>query len=171
MIIQVILLISFLAIIPTAVDAAPTNIGVLATTLALYSSQYDLSGITVRSCPLDNVSPPLNDTSPQLDGPSPGLSLKYVALGRGTQNYTCLGNDSNAAPTAIGAVATLFDSSCLAVFLLNIFNDIPPALVQMPHDAAVAAAIVIDQLSTANDGSVVFGQHYFVNSVTPTGYV
>ncbi|KAJ8105893.1 hypothetical protein OPT61_g9903 [Boeremia exigua] len=37
--------------------------------------------------------------------PAPdGLKLKYVVLGIGTQNYTCLTGDSNAAPGTTGAV-------------------------------------------------------------------
>lgn len=39
--------------------------------------------------------------------PAPdGLQLKYVLLGIGTQNYTCLTGDENAAPGTTGATGT-----------------------------------------------------------------
>lgn len=44
--------------------------------------------------------------------PAPGaLSLKYITLGVGTQNYSC--SATGAVPTAIGAVADLYDASLL----------------------------------------------------------
>jgi hypothetical protein len=44
--------------------------------------------------------------------PAPGaLSLKYITLGVGTQNYSC--SAVGATPTAIGAVADLYDASLL----------------------------------------------------------
>ncbi|PVH90625.1 hypothetical protein DM02DRAFT_420959 [Periconia macrospinosa] len=42
--------------------------------------------------------------------PSPeGLHLKFVVLGVGTQNYTCVGGDDASEPGTIGAVAQLYD--------------------------------------------------------------
>ena len=164
MITKLILLISFLAVIPTAVDASP--IAVLNKTLALYT-ENELDGLPIRACPLNNVSFPVNNSSVMFDLPSPDLSLKYVALGRGTQNYTCSNANSTDAPSAIGAVATLFDASCLAAFLPDILNDIPPVLLQVPRDAAVAAAMALDQLTSAENGSFVLAQHYFVDKTTP----
>ncbi|OXV10487.1 hypothetical protein Egran_01759 [Elaphomyces granulatus] len=157
MIIKVILLISFLAvgIIPAAVGATP--IDALATTLAPdFSLDADLS---IGGCSLNKVSPPLNYTSPKLDGPSPGLSLKYVALGRGTQNYTCSKAASNVVPTSIGAVATLFDASCLAACRPDILNAMPAVLVQIPDDAAAAAGDV---------SGILLADHYFADNSTPT---
>lgn len=41
---------------------------------------------------------------PKSNLPTPdGLQLKYVVLGVGTQNYTCLTDDENAAPGTTGA--------------------------------------------------------------------
>lgn len=59
------------------------------------------------NCDLSGVSQPANALTP----PAADLSLVLVALGEGTQNYTC-GVDLTVAPTAIGAVAQLFDASC-----------------------------------------------------------
>ena len=44
---------------------------------------------------------------------SPGLTLYHVALGRGTQNYSCPTSDPNAAPQTFGALATLYNVTCL----------------------------------------------------------
>ncbi|KAF3007663.1 hypothetical protein E8E13_008972 [Curvularia kusanoi] len=55
---------------------------------------------------LDNLA----KLMPKSDLPTPdGLQLKYVVLGMGTQNYTCLTDDENAAPGTTGAVAQLYD--------------------------------------------------------------
>lgn len=44
--------------------------------------------------------------------PAPGgLALEYITLGVGTQNYSC--SAAGATPTAIGAVANLYDASML----------------------------------------------------------
>lgn len=43
-----------------------------------------------------------------------GLHLKHVAIGRGTQNYTCDVKNATAEPVPVGAVATLFNASCVA---------------------------------------------------------
>lgn len=39
-----------------------------------------------------------------------GHTLRHIAIGRGIQNYTCASAD--AAPVAIGAIATLFNATC-----------------------------------------------------------
>lgn len=44
-----------------------------------------------------------------LPAPSPDLKLKYVLLGIGTQNYTCLTGNETAPPDTTGAVAKLYD--------------------------------------------------------------
>ncbi|THW71707.1 hypothetical protein D6D18_10435 [Aureobasidium pullulans] len=60
--------------------------------------------------------------------PDPGaLSLKYITLGVGTQNYSC--SAAGAIPTSIGAVADLYDASMLMS---------PSKLSLIPSFAAVA---------------------------------
>ena len=47
----------------------------------------------------------LSKKMPQNTLPSPSaLELKYVLLGVGTQNYTCLGDDQTVAPGTTGAL-------------------------------------------------------------------
>jgi hypothetical protein len=67
-----------------------------------------------------------------------------VALGEGTQNYTC-GANLTAAPSAIGAVAQLFDASCA-------LSDDPTTETTELGSIEETAAI---------------GAHFFVDSTTP----
>ncbi|KAF2748355.1 hypothetical protein M011DRAFT_457689 [Sporormia fimetaria CBS 119925] len=41
--------------------------------------------------------------------PPTGMNLKFVGLGIGTQNYTCLTNNQTAVPDTTGAIAKLYD--------------------------------------------------------------
>lgn len=86
------------------------------------------------SC-LANVQQPSNTL------PSPGAdtTLVLIALGRGTQNYTCTNSSSTAKPSQIGAVADLYDVSC-----------------------AVASGNSITE-----DASNAVGTHWFVDTTTP----
>jgi hypothetical protein len=59
------------------------------------------------TCDLSNIQQPAST----LKAPTPDMQLVLVAFGEGTQNYTC-GANLTAPPTAIGAVAQLFDASC-----------------------------------------------------------
>ncbi|KAL9053619.1 MAG: hypothetical protein Q9162_004647 [Coniocarpon cinnabarinum] len=62
-------------------------------------------------CDLSSVSLPSSTSSPL---PSPSGTLTHVAVGRGTQNYTCDPSNPQASPSAVGAVANLYDASCAA---------------------------------------------------------
>ena len=70
----------------------------------------------------------MSTTAPTpLPPPSEGLSVSQVVLGRGTQNYTCASATSADKPEAIGAVATLYNVSCIAAdfpFLLDVMTRI-----------------------------------------------
>ncbi|KAF6238484.1 hypothetical protein HO173_003452 [Letharia columbiana] len=53
--------------------------------------------------------------SSTLPPPSQGLTVYHVALGRGLQNYTCpLDAGSSDVPIALGAVANLYNTTCMA---------------------------------------------------------
>ncbi|MBE3047038.1 DUF3455 domain-containing protein [Candidatus Bathyarchaeota archaeon] len=54
--------------------------------------------------------------------PAKGFYVKHVAIGRGTQNYTC--SNETTSPTATGAVATLFDATCLSSTQPEILNSL-----------------------------------------------
>lgn len=62
---------------------------------------------SLANCSL-SPPPPL----PESTLPPTSLTLKHIFLGRGTQNYTCA--TASSVPVAAGALATLYDVSCLA---------------------------------------------------------
>ncbi|KAI9823188.1 MAG: hypothetical protein M1832_002632 [Thelocarpon impressellum] len=65
---------------------------------------------------------PMQGGNGALPVPAPGATLKYVTVGRGTQNYTCA--DEAAAPVAAGAVAEVYDMSQLPQFLFEAFVNV-----------------------------------------------
>ena len=60
-----------------------------------------------------------------LQPPSPGLTVHHIAVGRGTQNYSCATGNADAVPKAEGAVATLFNVSCVAATYPDVVERIP----------------------------------------------
>jgi hypothetical protein len=94
-----------------------------------------------------------------LPTPSEGLILKHVAIGRGTQNYTC-GSDSSAAPVAIGALATLYNATCVAATY-------PDVLAMLPGVALQFNLTGTDQASLSPSNLLVSGHHFFLNLTTP----
>ncbi|EHL00241.1 hypothetical protein M7I_3731 [Glarea lozoyensis 74030] len=91
--------------------------------------------------------------------PSAGMSLKHVAIGRGTQNYTCSQTNATAAPTAVGAVATLFNASCVA-------STYPDLLAMIPK-VALEFNMTANQKILSPSNLAISGQHYFTNLTTP----
>uniref|UniRef100_L2FV45 Protein CASP n=1 Tax=Colletotrichum fructicola (strain Nara gc5) TaxID=1213859 RepID=L2FV45_COLFN len=65
-----------------------------------------------------------------LPPPSAGLTLKHVAIGRGTQNYTCDTSNATAVPVATGAKATLFNASCVAAMYPDLLEKLPSVSMQ-----------------------------------------
>ena len=61
---------------------------------------------TAPICDLSGVEQPASGLPP----PTADMSLVLIALGHGTQNYTC--SNATAVPSSIGAVAQLFNASC-----------------------------------------------------------
>lgn len=148
------------------VDAAPTTGGILSDTLTLVSSSTELSQLKFTGCSLDGVSPPLNETPVILTGPETNGTLAYVALGHGTQNYTCADSSSSSVPTATGALATMFDASCIANDI-NLLTDLAVAFSKLPHDTIVLAGLTLKQLTGSSEG-LVLAEHFFSDSTTPS---
>ncbi|MCJ1436596.1 hypothetical protein MMC27_005976 [Xylographa pallens] len=90
-----------------------------------------------------------------LPPPTAGLNLYMIAVGRGTQNYTCADSTATSIPAAIGAVASLYNATCIAGGNPTIFNEIPPAALKVP-------------LPNIPQSLVPVGHHYFSNATTPT---
>lgn len=107
--------------------------------------------------PKCDVSKAVMPTLPGLPTPAEGSKLTQVVVGRGTQNYTCDGNE-NSQPKAVGAVATLFDVTCLAAMYPDISSKVPGMAVHFNLDAT-------NHLGPA--ALPVSGHHYFTSSGTP----
>lgn len=103
---------------------------------------------------------PLSNGTDSLPSPSRGLKVKAITLGRGTQNYTCPSNSSDP-PTAVGAVADLFDLSPLLQYLpssegVHVINELPKYLINF-HLATIEHSPIPN-----------LGHHYFDAAGVPT---
>lgn len=125
-----------------------------------------LGAVNANDCPLDKAKLPLDRTSPPLPNPGNNYKLKYVALGRGTQNYTCNPANATAAPVAVGAVATLYDASCLLHRSPDLLHTIPPPFSGFLPNTINFISAVFSRLLHSTTDTLVLGQHYF-NGNTP----
>ncbi|KAI9889450.1 MAG: hypothetical protein M1814_005313 [Vezdaea aestivalis] len=72
-----------------------------------------------------NYALPQTNSGTELPAPPAGLTLKFITLGRGVQNYTCA--SASATPVAIGAIAKLYDGKPLVQYSQSVFNAITSA--------------------------------------------
>ncbi|KAF5018722.1 hypothetical protein F66182_9281 [Fusarium sp. NRRL 66182] len=163
---------TFLAsVLAATAYAAPTYPAVTVTdtrsaidTLGSLSGYFNLVADKVKAAKVSGVDPvcDLSQAKMPLDGqlPSPakGLTLKHVAVGRGTQNYSCDASDPSSAPVATGAVATLFNASCVAAQYPDLLERIPGMAVHFPLTDA-------NKLGPAS--LPVSGLHYFTADGVP----
>ena len=97
--------------------------------------------------------------STSLAAPLSTQVLKAIAIGRGTQNYTCaVANGS--APASIGASATLFDAGYFLQFIppkegQELLNILPDYFLELSENTLQGS--VLPQL----------GMHYFNSALTP----
>ncbi|KAL1867112.1 hypothetical protein Daus18300_006511 [Diaporthe australafricana] len=104
---------------------------------------------------------------------SDGLVLKHVAVGRGTQNYTCDTTNTTAAPTAVGAVATLFNASCIAATYPDLLNMLPRVSLAFNLTASPSGAYPKNLVPASTNSKlapgnyVISGHHFFTNNTTP----
>ncbi|KAK7681368.1 hypothetical protein QCA50_015459 [Cerrena zonata] len=132
---------------------------VLFATLALAVPTFKLNGCDVSKA---NMSLPSGQTL--LVAPT-DTKPRFISIGVGVQNYSC---STTHTYTSIGAVAELFDISCLSpsqfTQATDMFNDI-----WEKTPKGVTAEQVIKGLSLVGTPSVL-GQHYFVtNPITGSG--
>lgn len=154
-----------------AVSAAPTfpNLNIKdvvnpADTLEALSEYFNLLASKVQlakvlsqapTCDVTTAKMPTDDT---LAAPSEGLKVKSVLVGRGTQNYTCDAGNASAEPKAAGAVATLFDASCVAALYPDLLEKIPGMALRFNLSDP-------EQLGASPLTPV--GVHYFTGPTTP----
>ena len=86
------------------------------------------------------------------------MKLYHVAIGRGTQNYTCATADSSTAPVAIGAVAKLFNATCVAASFPDLLAIMPN--ISMREETPSSD----DRRSPVN--KLLSGHHYFTDNFT-----
>lgn len=91
---------------------------------------------------------------------SSGLVLKHVAIGRGTQNYSCDTTNATAPPAAIGAIATLYNASCVA-------SSYPDLLALLPSVALQFNLTSESQQTLTPSNLAISGHHLFTNNTTP----
>lgn len=133
------------------------------------ASEFHLANVYTQK-QSTNIELPAPDALPDV---SPGLVLKHVAIGRGTQNYTCDTTNTTAAPTAAGAVATLFNASCIAGTYPDLLNMLPRVSMAFNLTASTSGAYAKNLLPTSSNSRlapgnyVISGHHYFVDSTTP----
>ncbi len=109
-----------------------------------------LSSLTSATCNIGNPSMP---TIPNLPPVTEGLTLYHVAIGRGTQNYTCDPKDPNSIPVAAGASATLYNTTCMSSIAPLAMAQLTGSALSMPTPKGN------DRLFPAQ--AFVSGQHYF----------
>jgi hypothetical protein len=121
-----------LALAPATLLAAPTQVS---DSVAALIPRHDLPKAVLDQlvktnglCDLSKVTLPVGTSSsfPNIQvidtngttAPTPlpavseGATLRHIAIGRGTQNYTCASSSASATPVAIGAIASLFNATC-----------------------------------------------------------
>lgn len=79
-------------------------------------------------------------------------------MGRGTQNYTCDLSNSTAVPAAVGAVASLWNATCLSADSPLLLSKVPNIALELPTpDATIESSAAFRDLS---------GHHYFTDLTT-----
>ncbi|KAG4425213.1 hypothetical protein IFR04_001580 [Cadophora malorum] len=132
-------------------------VGLLLTPLLQLSSAAPVA--PAADCTKPGQTPALPLTGNPIELPNPTLALKYVAIGRGIQNYTCASASSPA--VAIGAIATLYDATSLAYMSTKALHAIPPMAVMIPMPKSSAS------INLANNILKPLGHHYFDAAGTP----
>lgn len=94
-----------------------------------------------------------------MPAPADGLSPYLVAVGRGVQNYTCDLSNATAVPKSIGALASLFNVSCIAANQPDLLAKLPEIALNLP---------VPDTTSDPSSPAAVdlVGHHYFIDDFT-----
>jgi hypothetical protein len=117
---------------------------------------------------LPNTTLPTHANKPRTGAtvlPVTNLTLKHVTIGTGVQNYSC-SSDGNSKPSAIGALATLYDATTLAYTSISTLHEITATAVTQSLNSAL---ILNNPLSIPNIGSFpIIGFHYFTADGTPT---
>ncbi|KAH8888783.1 hypothetical protein GQ53DRAFT_748689 [Thozetella sp. PMI_491] len=143
------------------VDAAmPGGIDTMSQYFNMLADKVQQSRL-MSQAPVCDLSRAVLPTVPSgLPSPSAGLTLKHVAIGRGVQNYTCDTKNATAVPVAVGAVATLFNASCVA-------STYPDLLALLPKVALEFNLTSDESPRMGATNLIMSGAHFFTNATTP----
>ncbi|TAQ85678.1 hypothetical protein B7494_g5992 [Chlorociboria aeruginascens] len=149
-----------LAAPPTTTFAAPGDMKVLSEYFSMLGQKVEAGKrmATAPVCNLNNAALPVDSPTP-LPAVSQGLTLKHVAVGRGIQNYTCTSNPTDV-PVSIGAIATLYNATCLAATYPDLLAMLPNVALQFNIESNTTKSLPVSNL-------IVSGHHYFSNTTTP----
>lgn len=105
-----------------------------------------------------------------------GLKPVYVALGRGTQvcspsincqaaltqsqNYTCADSTSSSTPVSAGAVARLYDATCIAANYPSLLEKLPRLAYKITLPSSEDASFPLSNID-------LLGHHFFYDATTP----
>ncbi|KAH8147846.1 uncharacterized protein LAJ45_07946 [Morchella importuna] len=144
-----------------AANAFPLGASPQLTELASLLSAYKNQKIT--GCDLSGAVMPETNGTKNLSPPDAGTSLARVVLGRGVQNYTCADSLSTTIPAANGAVATLYDASCLAACNPTLLHTLPDIMVNLPKDTIAESLSIVTRMTRQ---PIMVGHHYFAPNNT-----
>ncbi|KAH6917750.1 hypothetical protein BKA70DRAFT_1455536 [Coprinopsis sp. MPI-PUGE-AT-0042] len=130
--------------------------------LTAYLVAVTATAIPISGCDLTGVT--IDDLPPSL--PPPTSPLSFVTIALGTQNYTCTDAGTY---TSAGAVAQMFDISCLIrTPVADALPDLLWAVWQNAPSFLTTQAIIKFVLPT--NTPLALGQHYFIpNPITGQG--
>jgi hypothetical protein len=136
---------------------------IITTFAAFFSSSIPGLSRQPGVCDLSKATLPLSPAQQTALG-SPTTPLAAVGLAFGVQNYTCSPNNVF---VAAGAVAELFDISCLACANSKLISTIHNDLFNLWNGPAVGDATVqqlIEALPNIVPPNMILAQHYFISN-------
>jgi len=146
-------------VIPIPGNVDPASFENVEAYFQILAQQAANSRSAAPACNLANAVQPVAPNATALAPPSAGLYLKHVAIGRGTQNYSCATSDATTIPAAVGANATLFNASCIAA-------SYPLVLASLPNVTLQYNSISAGNMFPAVNNDVT-GQHFFLTTTEP----
>ncbi|KAI2790899.1 hypothetical protein POX_c03750 [Penicillium oxalicum] len=124
--------------------------------VSMYINRVQQSTSPSAICDTSKITLPsyASEWQPSQDGTTP----VYVALGRGTQNYTCADSTSHSKPALVGAVANLYNATCLAADFPDLLHLLPDIAYRISLPASNLAAFPPANLE-------LMGHHFFAGTV------
>jgi len=114
-------------------------------------------------CSVAKLSPDLSTNQTLLSVPA-GQAPEYIALGVGTQNYTC---SAAGAWVSAGALADMYDVSCIAHASPTILDKLPSFALSLESKLPASVIASIDKL--IDHPPFELGVHYFIPAASGTG--